>query len=675
MLVLGVVAALALGWASLVVTDGAEWSGRLALSEAVEEWEALVAREWERFDLASVESALVAEFDRGDLGALGAEGGAVAQDGLFFVLLREARRLERVGEHGAGAVDAGVVDAAFAAAAKAAGSASERAIMRLADVQRDLARGAVERARAHWAVARDETPELVAREAGTSVTLLMALALSGVWDAEERREVAALFDEWAQRGVWVLGAHAGDVAGAAREVATLEVALGSELPGTRLGIARRAALLEWVAGMRRVGGARMGLLSVPANGAQQPQLARAISELEMRHWLAEGGRHVLDGVAVVELRGAEAGSAVRALGVGLPELRAAFLASLADHPVWGPDVWVSESGAGAGARAGEVVRTALRLGDGLLEVDLWHRDPAGFVAQERKRQRGLRVGLFALGVGFLGAGLLGFVALRRQRQLAALKSEFIAKVSHELRTPVAGILLAAEGLERAPDAARSVRYVGLIHREARRLERLVANVLDVSRLERGRADWLRLERAPLADALPALVEHVLERAPGAAPAVVVDGHTWAPGGGLPRLAAGAELCLDREALARALLNLLDNARQHGGAQAAVQWDLAVADAALVLGVEDDGPGIAASEAQRVFEAFHQAPRAGDALAPHKGAGLGLAIVREIVAGHNGELRLTQAATGRLARFEIELPLTRTTAPESSPPTTPPKERP
>ena len=342
-------------------------------------------------------------------------------------------------------------------------------------------------------------------------------------------------------------------------------------------------------------------------------------------------------------------------------LVAAFRASLADRVTLGPDLSLVLAGDAAGLAPDSLLGPPIELGMAVERavtdvpgepaepsatgptLRLHHADVAGFVSAESARQDSLRAAFLFLGGVTALAAALAALALRRQRRLAELKTEFIAKVSHELRTPVTGILLASEGLdeERAPSPERRARYVGLIQKEARRLERLVANVLDFSRLDRGApgTDWLRPEPMAASRCADELVSRATER-------FGADGFELAR----DELPADARVAADLEALGRAVGNLLENAHSHGGAprpRLELVWD-----AGLRVAVEDDGPGVDATERAGIFAPFAQGARTAGA---GGGAGLGLSIVRELVAAHGGRVSLQPAASGRYARFELTLP--------------------
>lgn len=296
----------------------------------------------------------------------------------------------------------------------------------------------------------------------------------------------------------------------------------------------------------------------------------------------------------------------------------------------------------AGDGAGEVVRPPRELAGPALAFTLRHADPEGAVRGRALRLQALRLALLATAVAVAGASLATQRALSRARRLAAREREFVANVSHELRTPVAAILMLAENLEagRVDGETARGRYFGLIRREAERLRRLVGDLLDASRLERGKALELVLEEVELAALAERLGDELGAWSARTGFALELD---------FARLAGRARL--DADALARALVNLAENARRHSGAERA-RVEGAVEGDALVLAVEDRGRGIPAAERERVFERFARVERPGAAA----GTGLGLAIVREIAAGHGGSVLLREPAGGVGARFELRLPL-------------------
>ncbi len=303
--------------------------------------------------------------------------------------------------------------------------------------------------------------------------------------------------------------------------------------------------------------------------------------------------------------------------------------------------------------AHEELGTPLRARVALLGDDLGfvlrHRDPQTLVRAQSRKLLGLRIGLVLMAVFAAGAGLAMFRALRRERRLSELKASFVANVSHELRTPLASILLMAENLEsgRTRDPAAQSRYHALIRREALRLSHLVDDVLDFSRLERGKRLELRREEL---DPRAVIDEWCAEM------------RAWASEHGMElELDIGAlpeSFSIDREALRRALFNLLDNARKHSGSRR-VRFEAAFGPVAgsdtaqLLLRVADRGRGIPPQRRASVFEPFERLDEGPDS-AP--GAGLGLAIVKEIVLAHGGTIRVEDPPSGPGCVFTLRLPM-------------------
>ena len=295
---------------------------------------------------------------------------------------------------------------------------------------------------------------------------------------------------------------------------------------------------------------------------------------------------------------------------------------------------------GSDEALGVPLRPRFALSGSDLALTLRHADPEGLARAESSRLRLLRGALFALAGTAVAGGFLTARLFARQRRLDALKSAFIAGVSHDLRTPLASILLLAENLEDGVVApAARARYHRALRREATRLRRLVDDVLDFSRLERGRAPELQCETLDLAPFLDEFEAELGARVGEAGRAFRCER------GALPATAT-----LDAHALRRALANLVDNALKHG--RGAVRLDVATRAGRLRFAVEDEGPGVPVSERERIFQPFERGPGEGGHVG---GTGLGLAIVRSIARAHGGEARVVEASAGPGARFELDLP--------------------
>jgi len=246
--------------------------------------------------------------------------------------------------------------------------------------------------------------------------------------------------------------------------------------------------------------------------------------------------------------------------------------------------------------------------------------------------------LAALGV----ASFATFTMATREGRLARMKSVFISNVSHEMKTPLALISMYAETLESgkisAPDKTRD--YYRTILRESRKLAHMVDNVLDFARLESGRAQN-RLEQIDVGELATEVVRNCEER--------------LGLGGFKLTLKIEPELppiVGDRSALSQALLNLLDNAVKYSADTKEVGIAAWRANGSVVVEITDKGIGIDPSEQQRIFEQFY---RAGDPLTQKvRGAGLGLALVRRIVAAHRGRVEL-RSTPGKGSAFSVVLP--------------------
>jgi signal transduction histidine kinase len=250
----------------------------------------------------------------------------------------------------------------------------------------------------------------------------------------------------------------------------------------------------------------------------------------------------------------------------------------------------------------------------------------------------LLVALLAVTAGVVG---VAFLQLRRQHELARLRADFVSGVSHELRTPLTQIRMFSElllGGRLRTDAERD-RSLRLIDREARRLAYLVENVLDFDRGERG-----ALTVSPEPAAVAAAVEEVVE---GFAPVARARGmriHTALDG--------DAHARLDRGAFRQVLLNFLENAVKYGPAGQTIAVRAERASQVARISVEDGGPGIPPSERARIWEPYYRLNREIDRVVG--GSGIGLSVVRELVARHGGRVGVEDAPGGG-ARFVAELP--------------------
>jgi signal transduction histidine kinase len=233
--------------------------------------------------------------------------------------------------------------------------------------------------------------------------------------------------------------------------------------------------------------------------------------------------------------------------------------------------------------------------------------------------------------------------ISREMALAKLKSDFVSNVSHELRTPLSLIRLYAETLEmgRLKSDAKCHEYYSIIRKESERLTALINNILDFSRIEAGRKEYDFRETD-----LGELVRNTLE---SYRYQIEQNGFAFEE-----RIAEDVpRLRVDREALARSLLNLVNNALKYSQDRKFIGVNVFRDNGSVKLEVVDHGIGIPADEQAKIFEKFY---RVGDPLVHNtKGSGLGLSLVRHVVEAHGGQV-LVDSAPGRGSKFTICLPL-------------------
>ena len=225
-------------------------------------------------------------------------------------------------------------------------------------------------------------------------------------------------------------------------------------------------------------------------------------------------------------------------------------------------------------------------------------------------------------------GVLLVLEITRERRESMLKTGFVSNVSHELKTPLTAVRLSAEMLRegRVKEEAQA-RYLEVIVRESERLTRLVDNVLDFGRLERGRRKF-NLEARD--------VNELLSVAEAQRPRVEAAGLTL-----MVRSAPMPVMrTFDLDAVGQVLVNLIDNAVKYAASGKTVE--VAVSERGEIT-VADRGPGIAAKHRSRIFERFY---RCDDSItAKSSGSGLGLSIASRLMAGMGGKLVFTPRAGG------------------------------
>ena len=272
---------------------------------------------------------------------------------------------------------------------------------------------------------------------------------------------------------------------------------------------------------------------------------------------------------------------------------------------------------------------------------------ADAIASRWMKQSILILGVLSLLM--IGGLVLTYRSVSKEIALARLKADFVSNVSHELRTPLSLIQLYAETLElgRIKTQEKRDEYYRIMRKESERLGKLINNILDFSRIEAGRKEY-DLRETDIAE----LVRNTLDsyryqiEKNGFEFEMSID----------PNIPA---MRLDREAIARALLNLVNNALKYSADQKFLLVRLYRTNGTVKLEVADRGIGIARREHEKIFEKFY---RTCDPLVHNtKGSGLGLSLVKHITHAHGGQVEV-ESAPGKGSKFTLSLPLIKTAAP-------------
>ncbi|MBI4462720.1 MAG: GHKL domain-containing protein [Acidobacteria bacterium] len=278
-------------------------------------------------------------------------------------------------------------------------------------------------------------------------------------------------------------------------------------------------------------------------------------------------------------------------------------------------------------------------------VHVTSADPRADLAELTKRRHFLLAGLGVMALLVLVGIYFIARAASRELEVVRLESEFVSAVSHEFRTPLASLRQLSELLVdgRVPSEQRRQEYYEALRRESERLHRLVEALLDFGRMEAGAREY-RFELLDAGSLLRGVVEEFEQEV--AERGYHVEAEISQP---FPQLQA------DREALSRALWNLLDNAVKYSPTCKSVRLEATSQDNQVVIRIRDQGLGIAPNEETQIFNKFFRGVSAHAAGA--KGTGLGLAMVRHIIAAHGGEVRV-ESQPGAGSTFTVLLPTAR-----------------
>jgi signal transduction histidine kinase len=225
-----------------------------------------------------------------------------------------------------------------------------------------------------------------------------------------------------------------------------------------------------------------------------------------------------------------------------------------------------------------------------------------------------------------------------------MKDDFMSTVTHELRTPLTSIRAFSEILRDHPDLATAKRteYLDIVIKESERLTRLINDMLDLAKIEAGRAEW---------HAAPLDLKRVIEDAVNATSQLLKEKHIRLELSLPPQV---PQVCADRDRLMQVMLNLLSNAVKFcDQADGRIAVTLQEQDAQLRVAVRDNGSGVRPQDREIIFDKFRQG---GDTLTGKpQGTGLGLPISRKIISHFGGTLWL-ESGSGKGAQFVFTLPL-------------------
>jgi two-component system, OmpR family, phosphate regulon sensor histidine kinase PhoR len=333
-----------------------------------------------------------------------------------------------------------------------------------------------------------------------------------------------------------------------------------------------------------------------------------------------------------------------------PELIEALLAALPEAVfVVTPDLRVLAINGAATS-----ILPALRKGDALLRglraPDVLDAIAAVFRTGEPQNalwldrvpvERQFEIHVRPLAYDGVGACVVTLHDITEARRLDQMRADFVANASHELRTPLASLLGFIETLEgpAKDDAKAREKFLAIMHEQARRMSRLVSDLLSLSRIEQN----LHMRPSGVVDLVSVTGQMVDSlRAMAAENGVEI------------RFVAGEPVFVqgERDELLRVAENLVENAIKYG-APAPVEVTVEARDGMGRLSVKDRGPGVAPEHLPRLTERFYRVD-AGQSRAKG-GTGLGLAIVKHIVARHRGRLSI-ESIVGQGSTFAVALPL-------------------
>ena len=239
--------------------------------------------------------------------------------------------------------------------------------------------------------------------------------------------------------------------------------------------------------------------------------------------------------------------------------------------------------------------------------------------------------------------LIQHAETQRLDELNQLKSYFVSSVSHELQTPLTSIKMFAELLRTKKKISQKdkTEYLEIIEGESGRLSRLIKNVLDFSKMERGVKEY-NFSKINLIDKIEDVLRSMKYQ---------LDQHGYEVDLNLSE--QKLIIPADGDAIVEALTNLISNAIKYSRDEKYISISASIEDNFAVIHVKDKGIGISLEEQDRIFDTFYRAE--DEKIQSLAGAGLGLTIIRHIVEAHNGKIEV-ESSPGKGSKFSLYLPL-------------------
>ena len=310
--------------------------------------------------------------------------------------------------------------------------------------------------------------------------------------------------------------------------------------------------------------------------------------------------------------------------------------------------WVVSANSGAILQTGEInalsPTVALNLGEWLAgaKLNVYHKRTKNIEESSRRR---MAVNISMVGILFIIIILSSILSLRmtmKEVELSRMKTNFISSVSHEMRLPLSTIKTANEmfNIGKIKDNKQAKKYYEYIASEVNRLERLVSNVLDFSRIDAGRKKYHFKEEN---------LREVVKEAIGS-----VKDYFKKEGFSIEENIEGIiNVRVDKEAVMQAVLNLLDNAKKYSGTSKIIKVKISRNDKYAVLDIIDKGIGIEKDKISKVFDVFYRTE--DEMTRKTKGVGLGLSIVKHIMDVHRGKVEV-KSEKGEGSTFSLLFPL-------------------